>query len=98
LRNLTFHTTDSDQMIAFSKRSAGGDTVLVIVNLDPHAVRETTVHLNMPELGMRWDESFEVQDELTKAAFLWSEHNYVRLDSFTEPAHIFTVRRMGTTP
>ena len=98
LRNLTFHTTDSDQMIAFSKRSAGGDTVLVIVNLDPHAVRETTVHLNMPELGMRWDESFEVQDELTKGAFLWSEHNYVRLDSFAEPAHIFTVRRMGSTP
>jgi starch synthase (maltosyl-transferring) len=96
LRNLTFHTTDSDQMIAFSKRSAGGDTVLVIVNLDPHAVRETTVHLNMPELGLRWDESFEVQDELTKAVFLWSEHNYVRLDSFAEPAHIFSVRTMGT--
>jgi starch synthase (maltosyl-transferring) len=95
LRNLTFHPTDSDQMIAFSKRSAGGDTVLVIVNLDPHAVRETTVHLNMPELGMGWDESFEVQDELSNGAFLWSEHNYVRLDSFTEPAHIFTVRKMG---
>ena len=95
LRNLTFHATDSDQMIAFSKRSAGGDTVLVIVNLDPHAVRETTVHLNMPELGMGWDESFEVQDELSNGAFLWSEHNYVRLDSFTEPAHIFTVRKMG---
>jgi starch synthase (maltosyl-transferring) len=96
LRNLTFHTTDSEQIIAFSKRSAGGDIVLVIVNLDPHAVRETSVHLNMPELGMRWDESFEVQDELSGGAFLWSEHNYVRLDPFVEPAHLFTVRRMGT--
>jgi starch synthase (maltosyl-transferring) len=95
LRNLTFHPTDSDQIIAFSKRSAGGDTVLVVVNLDPHSVRETSVHLNMPELGLRWDESFEVQDELSGAAFLWWEHNYVRLDPFIEPAHLFTLRTMG---
>jgi starch synthase (maltosyl-transferring) len=95
LRNLTFHRTDNDQIIAFSKRGAGGDTVLVVVNLDPHSVRETTVHLNMPALGLRWDESFEVQDELSGAAFLWWEHNYVRLDPFIEPAHLFTLRKMG---
>ena len=96
LRNLTFHATDSDQIIAFSKRGAGGDTVLVIVNLDPHAIRETTVHLNMPELGLQWPDSFEVHDELGGASFLWSEHNYVRLDPFIEPAHLFTVGRTGT--
>jgi len=95
LRNLTFHRTDNDQIIAFSKRGAGGDTVLVVVNLDPHSVRETTVHLNMPALGLRWDESFEVQDELSGAAFLWWEHDYVRLDPFIEPAHLFTLRKMG---
>ena len=30
-------------------------------------------------------------------AFVWREHNYVRLDPFTEPAHVFTVRRMGAS-
>jgi starch synthase (maltosyl-transferring) len=94
LRNLTFHATDSDQIMAYSKRGAGGDTVIVIVNLDSHAVRETTVHLNMAALGLRWDDSFEVQDELSGSAFVWHEHNYVRLDPFIEPAHLFTVRRM----
>jgi starch synthase (maltosyl-transferring) len=96
LRNVTFHSTDSDQVIAYSKRHAGGDTVLVIVNLDPHAVRETSVHLNMPELGLQWQDSFEVHDGLGRGSFLWGEHNYVRLDPFIEPAHLFTVGRPGT--
>jgi starch synthase (maltosyl-transferring) len=95
LRNLTFHTTDSDQIMAYSKRGAGDDTVIVVINLDPHAVRETTVHLNMPELGLQWTDSFEVQDELSGNGYVWSENNYVRLDPFIEPAHIFTVRRAG---
>jgi starch synthase (maltosyl-transferring) len=96
LRNLTFHATDSDQIIAYSKRVAGGDTVLVIVNLDPHAVQETFVHLNMPELGLKWSDTFEVHDRFGEGIFLWSEHNYVRLDPFHEPAHFFTVGRTGT--
>jgi starch synthase (maltosyl-transferring) len=94
LRDLTFHTTDSDKVIAYSKRgNRGEDTVLVVVNLDPHGARETTVHLDMPALGMRWDEGFAVHDELSGETFVWGEHNYVRLDPFHEPAHIFTVRR-----
>jgi starch synthase (maltosyl-transferring) len=94
LRDLTFHTTDSDKIIAYSKRgNRGEDTVLVVVNLDPHGARETTVHLDMPALGMRWDEGFAAHDELSGETFVWGEHNYVRLDPFHEPAHIFTVRR-----
>jgi starch synthase (maltosyl-transferring) len=97
LRDLTFHQTDSDKVIAYSKRGRSGeDIVLVVVNLDPHGARETTVHLDMPHLGMRWDDTFAVHDELTSDTFVWAEHNYVRLDPFHEPAHVFTVRRAGT--
>jgi starch synthase (maltosyl-transferring) len=96
LRNLTFHRTDSDKVIAYSKRSSSGDdTLLVVVNLDPHGARETTVHLDMPALGMRWDDTFAVHDELSNSTYVWGEHNYVRLDPFHEPAHIFTVRKTG---
>ena len=35
------------------------DTVLVVVNLDPHGARETTVHLDMPALGLDWDSRFD---------------------------------------
>jgi starch synthase (maltosyl-transferring) len=96
LRNLRFHPTDGDAILAFSKQEGTGadaDAVLVVVNLDPHAVRETMVHLDMATLGMGWDETFEVHDELTGASYRWGEHNYVRLDPFTEPAHVLHVRR-----
>jgi starch synthase (maltosyl-transferring) len=64
-----------------------------VVNVDPHAARETTVHLNMPALGMDWHDRFAVHDELTGDSWTWGEHNYVRLDPHHQPAHIFTVRR-----
>ena len=67
--------------------------MIVVVNVDPHAARETTVHLTMPALGMDWMDTFTVQDEITGDAWTWGERNYVRLDPFHEPAHILTVRR-----
>jgi starch synthase (maltosyl-transferring) len=94
LRHLTFHGTESDQVICYSKQ-VEDDTVLVVVNLDPHGARETMVHLDMSALGLGWDDAFAVHDEVTGASFVWGEHNYVRLDPFHEPAHIFAVRRKG---
>jgi starch synthase (maltosyl-transferring) len=64
-----------------------------VVNLDPHAARETTVRLDMPKLGMDWHDSFIVRDEITNQAWRWSEYNYVRLDPSHEPAHILSVTR-----
>jgi starch synthase (maltosyl-transferring) len=94
LRNLTVHWTESDEVIAYSKRDeATGDTVVVVVNLDPHGTRETTVHLDLAALGVDWDESFLVRDEVTGAEFTWGAHNYVRLDPHHEPAHVLSVRR-----
>ncbi len=103
LRNLTFHHSDSDQVICYSKREvgpAGGqggssdeDIVLVVLNLDSLGARETTVRLNMPALGLNWSDRFAVRDEVTGASYLWGEVNYVRLDPFHEPAHLFTVRK-----
>ncbi len=101
LRNVTIHSSDDDSILVFSKTAAasgsstGGDedTVIVVVNVDPHAVRETTVRLNMPALGMDWHDHFVVHDEITGQSWTWGEQNYVRLDPYTEPAHILTVRR-----
>ena len=69
------------------------DTVIVVVNVDPHGTRETTVHLNMPALGMDWHDQFVVHDEITGESWTWGERNYVRLDPYIEPAHVLTVRR-----
>jgi starch synthase (maltosyl-transferring) len=84
-------------VLTYSKTDAlpdgGSDTVLVVVNLDPHAARETTVHLRMPALGMDWHDTFMVHDEITGASWRWGEHNYVRLDPASEPAHVLSVQR-----
>ncbi|WP_187365972.1 alpha-1,4-glucan--maltose-1-phosphate maltosyltransferase [Trebonia kvetii] len=69
------------------------DTVLVVVNLDPHQAREATVWLDMPALGMDWHDGLSVTDELTGENFSWGQANYVRLDPAVQPAHIFTVSR-----
>jgi len=90
LRNLTFHAIDSEALIAYSKRE-GDNVVVVIVNLDPTNVQESTVHLNLPEIGKNWGDSFTVRDELTGQEFHWSEHNFVRLDPAQGCALILTV-------
>jgi starch synthase (maltosyl-transferring) len=101
LRNTVFHTTDDDQIICYSRRLAPEetrdgheDTVIVVVNLDPHGTRETTVHLTMPALGMGWHDSFTVHDLVTGDSYRWGEHSYVRLDPHSQPAHVLHIRRL----
>ncbi|HVB46508.1 MAG TPA: alpha-1,4-glucan--maltose-1-phosphate maltosyltransferase [Streptosporangiaceae bacterium] len=98
LRNLRFHFADQKEILCFSKTvgapEAGaprGDTVLVVVNLDPHQPREATVWLDGDALGVDTSAGFTVTDELTGASYRWGKANYVRLDPGSAPAHVFTV-------
>ncbi|WP_128429582.1 alpha-1,4-glucan--maltose-1-phosphate maltosyltransferase [Streptomyces cyaneus] len=91
LRNLRFHQTDNDALIAYSKRT-GPDTVLVVANLDPHHTQEATVSLDMPHLGLDWDASLSVHDELTGETYRWGRTNYVRLEPGRAPAHVLHVQ------
>ena len=92
LRNLRFHYVDQPGLVCFSKRSSrDADTVLAVVNLDPHQPREATVWLDMSALGVDDRSQFVVTDELTGESYRWGQVNYVRLDPATAPAHIFTV-------
>jgi starch synthase (maltosyl-transferring) len=97
LRNLKTHWSDDDQILVYSKRIApkfnqGKDnTVIVVVNTDPHSVRSTMVHLDLASLEL--PSQFEVEDLITGKRYEWGEHNFVRLDSFEEPAHILRVIR-----
>ena len=97
LRNLTIHHSDDENVLVFASQAVVGDpdsdTVITVVNLDPHATRETTVHLDLPALGMDWGDGFVVHDEITGEDWSWGQHNYVRLDPHHEPAHVLHVRR-----
>ena len=96
LRNVTIHSSDDDAVLVYAKQVTTGsttDTVVVVVNVDPHAPRTTMVHLNMPALGYDWEDTLAVHDEITGQDWQWGAHNFVHLDPFVEPAHILSVRR-----
>ncbi|WP_295101709.1 alpha-1,4-glucan--maltose-1-phosphate maltosyltransferase [uncultured Microbacterium sp.] len=100
LRNLSVHWSDDDSVLVYSKHldaaftgTGHSDTILVVANVDPHSVRETTVHLDTTIWGVPPGEPFDVEDLLTGAVWTWADHNYVRLDAFAEPVHILKVRR-----
>ena len=63
----TAPTTRTSWSSASVQRRGDGpdDIVIVVVNLDPHGARETTVHLDMPALGFDWHDAFVVNDEIT---------------------------------
>ncbi len=94
LRRLSFHWPDDPALLCYSKRSAdGGDVILVVVNLDPHSAHASTVHLDLHQLGVAEGASFLVQDLLGGASYQWlGAHNFVRLDPAVAAAHVFWVQ------
>lgn len=98
LRNLRIHWSDDDAVLVYSKSLAAEhtgtgrrDDVIVVANVDPHSVRETTVHLDLRALGREPGTPITVRDLVTGARWEWGDSNYVRLDAFTEPVHILSV-------
>ncbi|GAA4345598.1 alpha-1,4-glucan--maltose-1-phosphate maltosyltransferase [Angustibacter luteus] len=99
LRNIDFHQTGDDNVICYSRRLTADqsptgreDLIIVIANLDPHGIRETNVHLDMPLLGMGWHDGFAAHDLVTEQTWHWGENVYVRLDPHDESVHIVHVR------
>jgi starch synthase (maltosyl-transferring) len=78
LRNLRFHPTDSEKILAYSKRD-GDNLILVLVNLDPIHAQETIVHWNFFDLGFS-ERSFNVKDLMTDHSFEYTPHSWVRID------------------
>ncbi|MDH6532717.1 starch synthase (maltosyl-transferring) [Aurantimicrobium minutum] len=103
LRNITIQRTDDDAILAYSKHldkaftgTGADDTLIMVVNTDPHSVRETVVHLDLTTLGAQHGDSLTVTNLVTGVEWTWGADNYVRLDPFTEPVHILHVTKIHT--
>jgi starch synthase (maltosyl-transferring) len=96
-RNLRFFQVDNEAMIAYGKATPDlSNIIVVVVNLDPHHAQSGWVRLPIAELGLGSgpSDSYQVHDLISDARYLWhGESNYVVLDPFVCPAHIFQVRR-----
>jgi starch synthase (maltosyl-transferring) len=101
LENLTVHRSSDPATIVFSKhKETDGrkDTLIVVVNVDPHSARECTAQLDLGALALEpadfsEDGTYWVDDLLTGQSWRWGAENYVRLDAHVEPAHILSIRR-----
>lgn len=89
---LAFHTIDNDQLIAYSKR-AGRDVLLMVVNLDSNNVQSGWLTLPLEQFGLEQATSYQVEDLLTGASYLWhGPTNFVKLDPHGQAAHVFRLR------
>ena len=99
LRNLHVHESEDDGILVYSKfldaeftGTGRSDALIVVANVDPHSVRQSVVHLDIARFGLPHGSSYEVEDLITGAVWIWSADNFVRLDAFTEPVHILHVK------
>jgi len=90
---LHFHPTSSEQLICYSKSGSDGTAILCVVNLDPINPRSGHVQLDLDVLGLSAAKPFEVHDLITGARYMWhGPSNYVELNPYVVPAHVFRVR------
>jgi starch synthase (maltosyl-transferring) len=88
LSNVYWLETHNDGLLAYAKQ-APGNTVVVVVNLDPHHAQEGSAVIPA-QLGLA--PVFAVEDLLTGDHYDWRiGENYVRLDPAGAQAHVFRV-------
>ncbi|MFW6212782.1 MAG: alpha-1,4-glucan--maltose-1-phosphate maltosyltransferase [Spirochaetota bacterium] len=92
-RTLRFHATTNANLIAYSKVSADGtNIVLTVVNLSYEHTEEGQVEFSPAAVLLPDSRPFAMRDLLTGEEFEWSEYwNFVSLDPFASPAHIFSL-------
>jgi starch synthase (maltosyl-transferring) len=95
--SLTFHETDNEQVLCYSK-TAGENAIVAVVNLDPHNPHSAWIDLDLEALGLATGKPFQVHDLLSGARHTWhGPRNFVQLNPAIVPAHIFRIRRRVRT-
>jgi starch synthase (maltosyl-transferring) len=96
-RNLKFHESSNEQLLAYSKRTSDfSNIVLAIVNLDFNYKQTGFIDLPIDYWKIDSSRPFQVHDLLSTKRYLWSgKRNYVELDP--GKAHIFRLRRYVRT-
>ena len=85
--SLVFHETDNPEIVAYSKRdSEGSNTVLTIVNLDPHYNQSGWATLDLAAIGADPGSPYQVEDLMSDEWYIWDGvRNYVELDPHKFP-------------
>ncbi len=89
--NLQFCALDEPNLLAYLKATEDlSDVFLVVVNLDPHRRHSGFVQLPMERLRLRNPVNVKLHDLMTDERYTWTqEWNYVELDPYKIPFHLF---------
>ncbi len=92
--NIEFCGVDNDQLISYFKQSEDGSSnVLCIVNLDPYNKQSGWLRVPRYRLGVSADSAIRVSDLVTGNSYIWKDEvNYIELDPYQVPYHIFSVQ------
>ncbi len=95
LENLEFYEADNEQVLFYGKSTFDKrNSVLVVVNLSPFQIQESTLRIPIASLGIKPDDTYQLHNLITDRRDLMTGDSYiVRLDPKVEPAAIFAVRR-----
>lgn len=91
--NIQFCHIENPNIIAYLKATDDlSNIILVVVNLDPHSRQYGYVQLPLSKLKISGPVNVKVHDLLTDEHYTWTqEWNYVELDPYKMPFHLFKV-------
>jgi starch synthase (maltosyl-transferring) len=89
--NLHFCFIENENLIAYLKATDDlSDVFLVIVNLDPHTRHSGYVQLPKAQLNLGDHINVKLHDVIMDEHYTWTqEWNYVELDPYKMPFHLF---------
>lgn len=94
-QNLKFHQINNDQIICYTKQTEDlNDIILVVVNLDPFNTQAGWIYLPLQTFNIDPNQAYELHDLLNDEHYTWQgEFNYLELNPYHKPAHIFWLRQ-----
>jgi starch synthase (maltosyl-transferring) len=95
IRNIELYPIDNEALLCYGKTTENlSNTVITVVNIDPHHRQSGWVRLPLPQLEIDPRQPFLAHDLLTDDKYIWrGETNYVELDPRVMPAHILRVQK-----
>jgi starch synthase (maltosyl-transferring) len=93
--NIEFAETSSEQIICYSKADRSRNNVFIIaVNIDAFNTQSAQVKIPVNALGIDANRPYRLTDLLSGDKYTWhGEWNYVALNPYEMPAHIFKVEQ-----
>jgi starch synthase (maltosyl-transferring) len=94
--NIEFADTSNDQVICYVKTDkTSNNNLIVAVNLDAFNTQGAHVKVPLNKLNIGYSEPYQVTDLLSGSKYRWvGDLNYVELNPYQMPAHIFKVEKL----